>query len=203
MFSDTRSKPPSCAPEERAYIVGYGGDSLNVSDAVKATICALAATGYSRDRCEIAAGQLLINDGDRAFLATPVPDSDGDGIPDSQDQCPQSVISPTVVLGACDSGVPNVLAANGCTIVNNTTSARQGLETPDRSRVAAPSMLVPWYRSIFPVAKWVRFKAACTRCRDSLLFLACHKAAHFGGPFCLSAADPQSLANLDRAELFF
>jgi hypothetical protein len=126
MFSDTRSKPPSCAPEERAYIVGYGGDSLNVSDAVKATICALAATGYSRDRCENAAGQLLINDGDRAFLATPVPDSDGDGIPDSQDQCPQSVISPTVVLGACDSGVPNVLAANGCTIVDNINKCASG-----------------------------------------------------------------------------
>jgi hypothetical protein len=43
-------------------------------------------------------------------------DSDGDGIIDDLDACPHSDLSATVVIGGCDSGVPNTLFANGCTI---------------------------------------------------------------------------------------
>jgi hypothetical protein len=48
-------------------------------------------------------------------------DSDGDGVPDSEDNCPHSDLSPTVVIGGCDSGVDNDLFVddggfgNGCT----------------------------------------------------------------------------------------
>jgi hypothetical protein len=43
-------------------------------------------------------------------------DSDGDGIIDDLDACPHSDLSATVVIQGCDSGVPNTLFANGCTI---------------------------------------------------------------------------------------
>lgn len=42
--------------------------------------------------------------------------SDGDGIPDDADACPASDLSPTVVIGDCDSGVSNQLFPYGCTI---------------------------------------------------------------------------------------
>lgn len=44
------------------------------------------------------------------------PDADLDGVPDTQDQCLGSDLSPTVVIGGCDSGVPNTLLSDGCTI---------------------------------------------------------------------------------------
>ncbi len=44
------------------------------------------------------------------------PDSDGDGIPDDEDECPDSDLSETVVIDGCDSGVTNYLFDNGCTI---------------------------------------------------------------------------------------
>jgi PA domain len=43
-------------------------------------------------------------------------DEDHDGTPDTDDQCPDSDTSPTVVVGGCDSGVPNTLLSTGCTI---------------------------------------------------------------------------------------
>lgn len=44
-----------------------------------------------------------------------VPDSDGDGIPDDVDACPNSNLSATVVIDSCDSGVENTLFSSGCT----------------------------------------------------------------------------------------
>jgi hypothetical protein len=49
-------------------------------------------------------------------VVNPLPDADGDGVFDGLDQCPASNLDPTVVVGGCDSGVGNVLAAPGCTI---------------------------------------------------------------------------------------
>jgi hypothetical protein len=43
-------------------------------------------------------------------------DDDGDGIPDDQDQCADSDLSPTVVIDGCNSGVPNTVLSTGCTI---------------------------------------------------------------------------------------
>ena len=42
------------------------------------------------------------------------PDDDNDGIPDVLDQCADSDQAPTVVIGGCDSGVPNTLLGTGC-----------------------------------------------------------------------------------------
>jgi hypothetical protein len=44
------------------------------------------------------------------------PDADLDGVPDNLDCEPNSNFAPTVVIGVCDSGVPNTFFANGCTI---------------------------------------------------------------------------------------
>lgn len=43
-------------------------------------------------------------------------DSDGDGVPDSQDACPNSILTETVILAGCDSGVENLLFEDGCTL---------------------------------------------------------------------------------------
>jgi hypothetical protein len=53
----------------------------------------------------------------QAWMAQlPKSDSDNDGIPDDQDQCPDSDLSPTVVIDSCDSGVTNHLFNKGCTM---------------------------------------------------------------------------------------
>jgi hypothetical protein len=44
------------------------------------------------------------------------PDADLDGIPDGVDQCAHTNLAPTVVIGTCNSGVPNTLFTTGCTI---------------------------------------------------------------------------------------
>jgi hypothetical protein len=44
------------------------------------------------------------------------PDADLDGVPDGADQCPDSDLSPTVVIAGCDTGVPNSTSSTGCTI---------------------------------------------------------------------------------------
>lgn len=43
-------------------------------------------------------------------------DTDGDGLPDDEDQCPTSDLSATVIIDGCDSGAPNVWFPSGCTI---------------------------------------------------------------------------------------
>jgi len=43
-------------------------------------------------------------------------DTDGDGIPDTDDNCPDSLVSPMVVIEDCDSGVPNTIFPDGCSI---------------------------------------------------------------------------------------
>ncbi len=45
-------------------------------------------------------------------------DHDGDGYADDTDDCPTGDASPTVVLDGCDSGVPNILFAGGCSLAD-------------------------------------------------------------------------------------
>ena len=56
-------------------------------------------------------GRLGLNSA--AFFAQ---DTDEDGVGDACDDCPNSDLSPTVVIDGCDTGVENVVLANGCTI---------------------------------------------------------------------------------------
>jgi len=50
------------------------------------------------------------------------PDSDADGLTDPRDRCPHSVLSPTVMLGGCDSDVPDRLDGFGCTLTDDLLS---------------------------------------------------------------------------------
>jgi predicted extracellular nuclease len=43
------------------------------------------------------------------------PDRDGDGLTDWRDACPDSRMGSSVVVGSCDSGVPNPVDESGCT----------------------------------------------------------------------------------------
>ncbi len=45
-------------------------------------------------------------------------DSDGDGIADEADSCPDSAPTPTIVINGCDSGTPNLASPNGCNIAD-------------------------------------------------------------------------------------
>jgi len=45
-------------------------------------------------------------------------DSDGDGIPDDEDACPDSDLAETIVIDGCDSGVENMLFGDGCTMAD-------------------------------------------------------------------------------------
>jgi hypothetical protein len=55
-----------------------------------------------------------------AYVFRFTPDSDGDGVPDEQDQCPHSDTRPTVIIDGLDSGVANALLTEpaGCTITD-------------------------------------------------------------------------------------
>ncbi len=54
----------------------------------------------------------------RFLVGSVPPDSDGDGVRDDEDVCPDSDTSRTVVIDGCDSGVPNLLNVDdqGCSI---------------------------------------------------------------------------------------
>jgi hypothetical protein len=59
------------------------------------------------------------------FGLMPEPDSDGDGVPDAEDGCPDSDLSPTVAIEGCDSGVSNTLSPSGCTISDLVTECTE------------------------------------------------------------------------------
>lgn len=45
-------------------------------------------------------------------------DSDGDGVSDDEDNCPDSDLSETIVIDGCDSGVSNFVFEGGCTLAD-------------------------------------------------------------------------------------
>jgi hypothetical protein len=57
------------------------------------------------DGCDIGAYELAL-----------VADTDGDGIPDDVDNCPESNLEQTIIIAGCDSGVENLLFEDGCTM---------------------------------------------------------------------------------------
>lgn len=65
-------------------------------------------------RVEASAGAVATYD--NLQFGSGIIDTDGDGIPDDDDACPNSDLTLTVVIDGCDSGVDNSLGADGCTI---------------------------------------------------------------------------------------
>lgn len=56
------------------------------------------------------------------------PDDDNDGVVDAADNCPESDLHQTVVVGGVDTGVPNTTFPNGCTISDRIDSCAQGAD---------------------------------------------------------------------------
>ncbi len=55
-----------------------------------------------------------------------VQDSDSDGIPDDEDACPESVLTATIIIDGCDSGVGNLLFEDGCTMADLIAECAEG-----------------------------------------------------------------------------
>ena len=51
-------------------------------------------------------------------------DADGDGLADDNDQCATGDARPTVILGGCDSGAPNLAMTGGCTLADQINALR-------------------------------------------------------------------------------
>jgi hypothetical protein len=87
-------------------------------------------------------GMQFVSVGSRLRLLEPIPppgtirifgyeealsmDSDGDGIPDDRDACPDSIMSDTVIIGDCNSGVVNNLFPDGCTLADLVQACADG-----------------------------------------------------------------------------
>ena len=52
------------------------------------------------------------------FSASSLSDTDGDGVPDDTDQCPDSNLAPTISIDGCDSGVNNPIFVDGCSLAD-------------------------------------------------------------------------------------
>jgi hypothetical protein len=53
-------------------------------------------------------------------------DTDGDGIPDDMDSCPESDLKETIIINCCDSGVINELFDDGCTMSDLIAECAEG-----------------------------------------------------------------------------
>ncbi len=53
------------------------------------------------------------------------PDRDRDGRTDARDACPATVLAETVLVGGCDSGVPETLDADGCSLSDRLIALRK------------------------------------------------------------------------------
>lgn len=63
-------------------------------------------------------GPDLYNIGFTNIVFSTVSDSDGDGVPDNLDLCPNSILTPTVIVGGTDTGITNTVDADGCSIAD-------------------------------------------------------------------------------------
>ncbi len=52
-------------------------------------------------------------------------DSDGDGVPDVEDDCPESDLNPTIVIDDCETGVENEMLDDGCTMADLITQCAE------------------------------------------------------------------------------
>jgi cysteine-rich repeat protein len=87
-------------------------NGLFVVDAT-ALVCGNGALDYV-EQCDD--GNAEGGDGCSATCQIESEDTDGDGVPDEDDACPNSILDPTVVISSCDSQVSNTVLSDGCTI---------------------------------------------------------------------------------------
>jgi hypothetical protein len=96
--------PAPAAPEPNVYEAAAADTGLGSAIAV------IPGLGF-------AIGEPLANGG-AVYLYSTLPDSDGDGVPDVDDHCPDSILDPTVIFGDLDTGVENRVNQDGCSLAD-------------------------------------------------------------------------------------
>jgi hypothetical protein len=96
--------PAPVAPEPNVYEAAAAGSGLGTAVAV------IPGLGF-------AIGEPLTAGG-AVHVYTAAVDTDGDGVPDIDDHCPDSILTPTVVFGDVDTGVENRVDEHGCSIAD-------------------------------------------------------------------------------------
>jgi hypothetical protein len=107
-FARVNIVPSPTAPEPNVYEADQAGSGLGLAIAV------IPDLGF-------ALGEPLLNGGAVHVYAVGNVggvDTDGDGVPDAEDECPNSILTPTVIIGDRDSGVENVVDEHGCSIAD-------------------------------------------------------------------------------------
>jgi len=91
-------------------------NKINLFTIISLTFCTLAIFSvFILPPAETNVAKALLCTG----IATAASDTDGDGITDDIDVCPNSNILPTITLKGCDAGVENQLLDNGCTMADH------------------------------------------------------------------------------------
>jgi len=106
--------PLSEDAEGRDNFFGHG--RVNMNQALASVAIALCGNGTVDPGEECDDGNVVAGDGCSPICQDEGEDSDGDGVPDEEDACPDSILEPTVVIDGCDSEVSNTLLSGGCTI---------------------------------------------------------------------------------------
>ncbi len=103
-LAQVRVTPAPLAPEAGLYEADAAGSGLGSAIAV------IPGFGFALGE-PLAAGGAV-------HVYSLVVDSDGDGVPDDQDLCPDSILTPTVVFGDLDTGVENRVNEEGCSLAD-------------------------------------------------------------------------------------
>ncbi len=106
------------------YSFNFNGDGQVLDHSLTSSALASFVSGFEFGRGNSDVPRSLASDPNTALRSSDhdglvlyiLRDEDGDGVIDDDDQCPGSDLSPTVVIDGCDSGVPNLLFSDGCTI---------------------------------------------------------------------------------------
>jgi hypothetical protein len=117
-WADTSVLPP-VLPLAAGSSVSYEIPVLIPQDTPDGTVDLLVITVTSLTNA-------LVQDSNETETTAMSEDSDGDGFTDFCDECPDSDLSPTVVINGCDSGVPNQLFDSGCTMIDVIMQCEEG-----------------------------------------------------------------------------
>jgi len=90
-------------------------------------------------------------------------DTDGDGVPDPDDACPNSDLAETVVIDDCDSGVANHLFDDGCTMADRIGECAEGARNHKAFERCVKHLTKEWVREDL-ISKQER--RAIRRCAD-------------------------------------
>ena len=109
----------------------------------------------------VLAGALAVND--TWELASCPRDSDGDGVPDPDDECDISDLRSTIVIAGCDSGVGNHLFDDGCTMADRIGECAEGARNHKAFERCVKHLTKEWVREDL-ISKQER--RAIRRCAD-------------------------------------